>query len=56
MDEIRALDPKERAKVLDLLLKLEADQKVPLESDAGFEEAAKHVLSRHAELMRKLAQ
>lgn len=56
MVEIRVLHPRERAKVLELLLELEADQTRPLKSDASFEEAARHVLTRHAELMRKLAQ
>jgi len=55
MNAIRALDPQERAKVLEFLLKLEADQARPSESDASFEEAARQVFSRHAELLQKLA-
>ncbi|CAN5669228.1 hypothetical protein BH09VER1_BH09VER1_01490 [soil metagenome] len=55
MERIRALAPNERGEVLDFLLKLEADQNRPLENDTAFEEAARHVLTRHAELMRKLA-
>jgi hypothetical protein len=56
IDEIKALNPQERAKVLDLLLEIEADQNIRHADDLAFDHAADRVMDRHADLMRKLAQ
>jgi 23S rRNA maturation-related 3'-5' exoribonuclease YhaM len=56
MDQIKTLDPQERAKVLDLLLKIETTQQIVSMDDQNFERAADQVLERHADLLRKLAQ
>lgn len=56
MDQIKSLDPQERAKVLDLLLEIEAAQEIASMDDQNFEHAANRVLERHADLLRKLAQ
>ena len=56
IDQIKTLDPLERAKVLDGLLEIEADQKIADMDDASFERAAEGVLIRHADLLRKLAK
>jgi len=52
IDQIKALDPQERAKVLDLLLEIQAAQM----DDQTFDQTANRVLERHAALLRKLAQ
>jgi hypothetical protein len=56
IDQIKALDPKERAKVLDLLLEIGAGQKSVYMDDQSFDQAADRVLERHADLLRKLAE
>ena len=57
IDQIKALTPPERAKVLDFVHGLEAaEPQVRFASDEKFNEAAKWVLAEHAELMRKLGQ
>ncbi|HWL53386.1 MAG TPA: hypothetical protein VNQ90_13195 [Chthoniobacteraceae bacterium] len=56
INEIKALDPRERAKVLDLLLEIEAAQKTCYADDRTFDKVADRVMDRHADLMRKLAQ
>lgn len=56
IDQIKALAPQERAKVLDLLLEIEAAQKIAYMDDRSFDQAADRVLERHADLLRKLAQ
>ena len=56
INEIKALDPQERAKVLDLLLEIEAAQKIRYADDRTFDDVADRVMDRHADLMRKLAQ
>jgi hypothetical protein len=56
IEQIKTLDPQERAKVLVLLLKIEADQKVDYMDDQSFDRAADRVLEVHADLLRKLAQ
>jgi len=55
MNEIKALDPRERAKVLELL-EIEAAQNVRYADDHAFDEVADRVMDRHTDLMRKLAQ
>ncbi len=56
INEIKALDPQERAKVLDLLLEIEAAQGIRHADDQTFDDVADRVMTRHADLMRKLAQ
>ena len=56
IDQIKTLDPQERAKVLDLLLEIEAAQKIVYMDNESFDRAADRVLERHADLLRKLAQ
>ena len=56
IDQIKALEPQERAEVLALLLEIEAAQKIGCIGDERFDVAADRVLSPHADLMRKLAQ
>lgn len=56
IDQIKTLQPEERAKVLASLLEIEAAQDVPLMDDAKFQEAANRVLTRHTDLLQKLAQ
>jgi hypothetical protein len=56
IDQIKALEPQERAKILALLLEIEAAEKVGCMNDERFDDVAERVLSRHADLMQKLAQ
>lgn len=56
IDQIKALEPQERAKVLALLLEIEAAQKMDSMDDERFDRATDRVLSQHSDLMRKLAQ
>lgn len=56
ISEIEALDPRERAKVLDWLLEAEAAQNIRCANDQSFDDVADRVMERHADLMRKLAQ
>jgi flagellar motility protein MotE (MotC chaperone) len=54
--QIKALDPEERAKVLDLLKEIEAAEKIAPMDDQRFDQAAHRVMDRHAALLRKLAR
>ena len=56
IDQIKALQPAERAKVLASLLELETVQDEHRMEDAKLQEAANRVLTRHADLLEKLAQ
>lgn len=56
IDQINALEPQERAKILALLLEIEATEKVSCMNDEHFADPADRVLNRHADLMQKLAQ
>jgi len=56
INEIKALEPQERAKVLDSLLEIEADQGTRHADEQTFDDMADRVMTRHADLMRKLAQ
>lgn len=56
IDQIKTLQPEERAKILASLLEIEAAQDKRLMEDDKFQEAANRVLSRHADLLQKLAQ
>ena len=57
IDQIKALPPPERAKVLDFVQTLEAGR-APIKQadDRAFDEAARWVFDEHADLMRKLSQ
>ena len=56
IDQIKTLDPKERAKVLDHLLAMESIQPNGCMDDEKFDRVTENVLERHADLLRKLAQ
>ncbi|HTJ79710.1 MAG TPA: hypothetical protein VL357_12005 [Rariglobus sp.] len=57
IDQIKALGPNERAKVLDFVHALDsAKTPMPHADDRAFEEARKWVFEEHADLMRKLSQ
>jgi hypothetical protein len=56
MDQIKALEPQERAKILALSLGIEAAEKVGCMNDERFDDLPDRVLNRHADLMQKLAQ
>ncbi len=56
LHEIRALDPKDRAEVLDSLLKMEEEESLQQAGDEDFDKVSDRVLERHQDLMRKLAQ
>ena len=56
IDQIRTLDPQERAKVLDHLLETEPIRPDACLNDKDFDRAAERVVERHADLLRKLAQ
>jgi hypothetical protein len=46
IDQIKALEPQKQAKVLALLLEIEATQKIACMDDERFDDAADRVLSR----------
>lgn len=56
LEQIKALQPEDRAKVLGLLLELEAGEEVPTVDDAVFDQATAGIIEQHAELLRRLAQ
>jgi hypothetical protein len=56
IDQIKALQPEERARVLASLLDFEAAQDKQGIEDVKFQEAANRVLTQHADLLEKLAQ
>ncbi len=57
IDEIKALPPQEKAKVIDFVQGLESPQRrVRTIDPKTFEEAARSVFDQHAELMQKLSQ
>jgi mRNA-degrading endonuclease RelE of RelBE toxin-antitoxin system len=57
IDQIKALPPTERAKVLDFVRELEAKQPpVSYAENQAFADAAKWAFGEHADLMRKLSQ
>lgn len=56
IDQIKALPPEERAKVVGFIHEMESDRtERTLDADT-FEQSAKQVFDRHAELMQKLSQ
>ena len=55
IDQIKALPPKEKAKVIDFVQGLESPQRRVRAADPKtFEEAARSVIERHGDLMRRL--
>ncbi|HYZ74527.1 MAG TPA: hypothetical protein VE641_15730 [Chthoniobacterales bacterium] len=56
IDQIKTLQPEERAKVLASLLEIESAQDKRRMEDDKFQKAANQVLTHHADLLRKLAQ
>jgi hypothetical protein len=56
IDQIKALPPEERAKVIDFIEEVKAAQRVKYADDKSFADAAEWVFKEHAELMRKLGQ
>ena len=56
IEQIKTLDPQERAKVLDHLLEMEAIGADGCMEDGTFDRVAERVVERHADLLRKLAQ
>jgi len=58
IDQIKALSPEERAKVVGFVRELDSAEtpQVRYADDKAFAEAAKWTFTEHAELMRKLSQ
>lgn len=57
IDQIKALPPQERAKVIDFVQALETEPlRIRTLDPKAFERAARSVFERHAELMHKLSQ
>jgi hypothetical protein len=57
IDQIKALPPQEKAKVIDFVQALESDTpRFRTLDPEAFEQAARSVFKRHAELMHKLSQ
>lgn len=57
IDQIKALPPKEQAKVIDFIQQLESiPPHAPTLDPETFEKAARSVFERHGDLMRRLSQ
>ena len=56
IDQIKALPPEERAKVVGFIQEMESVRSERTMDRKTFEQSAKQVFDRHAELMRKLSQ
>ena len=56
IEQIKALPPEEQAKVIDFLEEVKAVHAVRTMKPEKFEESAKRVFNRHAELMQKLSR
>jgi len=56
IEQIKALPPEEQAKVIDFLEEVKAVQAVRTMKPETFEQSAKRVFDRHAELMQKLSR
>ena len=56
IDQIKALPPEERARVIDFIEEVRAQEHVRYADQKNFEDAAAWTLKEHAELMRKLSQ
>ena len=55
INEIKTLTPEELAEVIRFLRELEAHQPAEVINDHAFEAAASQVLTRHADILQKLA-
>jgi transcriptional regulator with AAA-type ATPase domain len=56
IDQIKALPPEEQVKVLDFLEEVKSARQGRAMEGKTFEESAKGVFTRHAELLRKLGK
>jgi len=56
IDQIKALPPEERAKVVGFIQEMESVRSERTMDRNTFEQSAKQVFDRHAELMHKLSQ
>ena len=56
IEEIKALEPRERVKMFDFLLEIESNERICYADDLSFDNATDRVMDQHADLMRKLAQ
>lgn len=56
IDQIKSLPPAERAKVVGFIHETEAGRSERTLDAGTFEQSAKQVFDRHAELMQKLSQ
>jgi hypothetical protein len=56
IEQIKALPPEERAKVIDFLEEVRAARAMSTMKPGTFEESAKRIFDRHAELMDKLGR
>ena len=56
IEQIKALAPEEQAKVIDFLEEVKAVRTVRTMKPEIFDESAKRVFDRHAELMQKLSR
>jgi hypothetical protein len=56
INQIKSLPPEERAKVVGFIHEMESEQSERTLDARTFEQSAKQVFDRHAELMHKLSQ
>jgi hypothetical protein len=56
IDQIKALPPEERAKVVGFIHEMETERAEDTLDARTFEQSSKQVFDRHAELMQKLSQ
>jgi hypothetical protein len=56
IDQIKSLPPEERAKVVGFIHEMESERAERTLDARTFEQSAKQVFDRHAELMQKLSQ
>jgi hypothetical protein len=56
IDQIKALPPDEQAKAIDFLEEVKSVQHARPMTPKTFEESARRVFDRHAEVMQKLSQ
>jgi len=56
IDQIKALPPEEKAKVIGFIHQMESSEQDRTMDQKTFEQSAKQVFERHAELMHKLSQ
>jgi len=56
IDQIKALPPEEKAKVIGFIHQMESSEQDRTMDQKTFEQSAKQVFERHAELMHKLSR